>query len=823
MLVAFLAFLSAQTSVVTISRLQPGLEFEQLYHYPEANRQLFLDDEYVSCFRFILRSEPGQVPGWETVSQTWRETGLPPLSEFPVQIKMEGPVTYRGHRTVFLDVFPWRLNDISGKWEILEHCEIRLTGAEIRSDYSEDALNRQDGTESYLILTTSEFLSTAQAFENLHENLLPSDRRLDVEIELADQFDISNRAALMREFLLDRMNVNPDLRYLLLLGSEETLPPIYHNSTPSDDYYTTPIENAALPQLATGRIPFPDPDDAASYYEKVEQYLLNPVPGSWKNKLLLLADDTNKNGGSFFSERKHVVYSDSIFTRLNTHLSVTPLYGTEYTPVPGIGWLVLPDMTEDVLTQLNSGVAMMNYIGHGSPTTLADEKILDMDRDLQQISDPVGAIWVVGTCKFGWYDYKEAMSEAVLAKDDGAVALIATTRDIPASGNFSFLDKLFSGIRDYVTDENDYRLADYLLELKIGSFYEELFHVLGDPALILPFPKTGDLVDESVLPPEIRLLESNTVMLNPNYSSDLAHLTVRGPNVPVVFSPYNDEDFEAEYHLPGELVYQGDFQGNCQFIVPLDFSQDEIRLRLYSENTGLENDLINRIQLITGIPVSPDFEDISDSSGPDITLMQNNSVIADGGVIFPPWELTAVFEDPSGINLMGVPGHELRYWLDDDPPVNLIADFIFENTSLGQAAVHFGEQEAGFHILNVEAWDNVNNRSLVQYQLEFSSETGFRVQNLLNYPNPFSRETWFTFQLSHSCRAEISIFTAEGIPVKTLKLPNAAAGYNSVYWDGLDAHGRQIANGTYLYRLKADSPHAGSLTETSKLIKIIDD
>ena len=39
----------------------------------------------------------------------------------------------------------------------------------------------------------------------------------------------------------------------------------------------------------------------------------------------------------------------------------------------------------NILDLINSGVSLINYIGHGSPTTLADEKIIDMDRDLNQI------------------------------------------------------------------------------------------------------------------------------------------------------------------------------------------------------------------------------------------------------------------------------------------------------------------------------------------------------------------------------------------------------------------------------------------------------
>lgn len=80
------------------------------------------------------------------------------------------------------------------------------------------------------------------------------------------------------------------------------------------------------------------------------------------------------------------------------------------------------------------------------------------------------------------------------------------------------------------------------------------------------------------------------------------------------------------------------------------------------------------------------------------------------------------------------------------------------------------------------------------------------IQQIYNYPNPFAEQTWFTYELRGNAPPEevkIKIFTIAGRLIKEIQVPASEMkiGLNTVFWDGKDADGDEIANGVYLYKL----------------------
>ena len=69
-----------------------------------------------------------------------------------------------------------------------------------------------------------------------------------------------------------------------------------------------------------------------------------------------------------------------------------------------------------------------------------------------------------------------------------------------------------------------------------------------------------------------------------------------------------------------------------------------------------------------------------------------------------------------------------------------------------------------------------------------------------NYPNPFNPTTVIQYQLARFSSVDLSIFNMIGEKVATLVSQEQPAGKYQVVWDG-----RFFANGTYVYRLKANS------------------
>ncbi len=704
----------------------------------------------------------------------------------------------------------------------------------LKSNDFEQALTSRNLDAEYLILTSMDLQPAAEMISTLHSDEVAEPYRLITEITNVDTLTMGNYEGYplnfaIRQYLLDRIADSPSLRYLLLLGDENYLPPIYTlgGDSPSDDFYTSAVEYTAIPQLATGRIPVHNIEDALQFTDKLRSYVLTPVPGNWRDKIMLLADDTNKSSNNIQIEMTHVAYSNALYQTLRDQFNVLTIYGTEYTPQPGPGWLVQPDMTADALATINSGVAMLNYIGHGSPTTLADEKIIDMDRDLQQIHDPVNAIWVVGTCKFGWYDEKDAMSEALLLKPDGAIALVAASRDIQPSSNYSYLNNFFSTIQDFVNNENDYRIGELVSFIKNDGPYEHLFHLLGDPAMRLPFPHMADVINDTGTSDTLRILEPMDIQLNPEYSDDNNYLIIKGPekNIMRGFPENNPTNF-LFYKLPGDVIYQGFMADQAQIIIPIDIQFCDTckgSFSVYSDigSGGEGSDLFSAVDNRLSLPITESTAEILDDEGPLITIQSNGAEVKPGGVLFPPYSIEITFSDESGINLMDAMGHGLRYWLDDPSGTSTLIPFFIYNTAIeGQAAVNFSSVTPGTHNLVIEAWDNINNKTQSAFELYFSSADHFYAENIFNYPNPFKDDTYFTFSLSGAASVNISIYTIEGQKIISVGEDLLPSGYNSIYWNGKDQASSTISNGAYFYKIRAVSSIGETFESINKLAKI---
>jgi hypothetical protein len=81
------------------------------------------------------------------------------------------------------------------------------------------------------------------------------------------------------------------------------------------------------------------------------------------------------------------------------------------------------------------------------------------------------------------------------------------------------------------------------------------------------------------------------------------------------------------------------------------------------------------------------------------------------------------------------------------------------------------------------------------------------------FPNPTSTLTSFTLELANSEEIRLEVFDLRGARVRTLAEGRTPAGRLTLTWDGRDAHGRRLADGLYLIRVRA-----GGLRETRSVL-----
>ncbi|HET6225951.1 MAG TPA: FlgD immunoglobulin-like domain containing protein [Bacteroidia bacterium] len=81
------------------------------------------------------------------------------------------------------------------------------------------------------------------------------------------------------------------------------------------------------------------------------------------------------------------------------------------------------------------------------------------------------------------------------------------------------------------------------------------------------------------------------------------------------------------------------------------------------------------------------------------------------------------------------------------------------------------------------------------------------------YPNPFENSVTISYALESTSPVYIEVFTLQGVSVKVLRNELEMLGSHEVVWDGKNANGTSVANGAYIYVIKAGSKQTyGKLT-----------
>ena len=684
----------------------------------------------------------------------------------------------------------------------------------------------------YLILTPTALINGAEEIQNIYSSDIEKKYYLDVEIKIID----SMTNIEINEFINDKISNNIDLKYLLILG-DETNSPFFTKSVscgednqyieyPTDDYYSSVNSNNFLnsidpmnkPRLATGRIPSSNLDKVMSYANKLRNYLENQDYGAWRSKVLLVSDDENKNGTDIEDEIRHTQNSDVIYKKISDITFSKTLYGPMYESIYSGGERRLPELTNDIISNLNNGVALINYIGHGDPQKWSAEHIINKDRDIDliDIKDNKLPIWVAGTCSFGRYDSVDSMAEALLFEVNGAISILGAARSINESVNKAFTDQFFEDLKLGLEGQNEIlRLGDLFLSAKnsLTDLYYSLpcnggylFDILGDPAITLPFPKEEmieNLLDMS-FPNSINVLETyNFNSLSPY--SYIEILEYQG-DMTILFE---QDDVALEFTPSPNLIYRSEYSNETCFTISEDMNNKSVFIKYYSEDFNLNN----FISISDLIEVESNNEnDINDTTGPNILFLLNGISLESNSYISDNSNITIHITDENGINTSNSIGHNTRYGFNDKNNLLYLAhneDYTFLNNCNGISFnIMLPEYLENQSKLFIESWDNANNKSLDSLSLNTVSKSdNNKIFNVYNFPNPLSDRTFFTYQIkdftSTRVITELNIYTQSGLLINQINHEtNIASNFISIEWDGMDSEYNLLPNGTYLYTLE---------------------
>ena len=617
-------------------------------------------------------------------------------------------------------------------------------------------------------------------------------------------------AQAIKNFFEDALSLADGLTFGLLVGDVPNLPTLYEGDYASDDLFVT--FNGGIPEIALGRFPAKSSGDVQAFVEKVIQYETDPEYGLWRQRITLVADDEAR---PLVNDTSHTSHSEELGQIIPPQLDIEKIYLMEYPESndASLYGVTKPEATEDLFNWLAQGTAIVNFIGHGSYYKWAQEGILDKNRgDISFIQTGNKLpLWIAGTCAWGEFDNTayDAFSEDIIRLEgNGAIAIITTSRSVYEGPNWVFLRTLYGAL--FPDGEiADIPLGNILQSVKIGSITGKVFHLFGDPAMKIQFPRES--IDLTLSEP-LEILSPETASSDFSQEGGMGFLVVRESDrmIEREYSYISNSGLvnsSISYSIPGSILSLGEisftgFQVSGDFWIPMDITGSEIDVKMYIKD---ENNVAEAIGFRSEVEVSLET-DLNDFSGPDITLFTSeNREVGFGDHVEENSNLVLSLYDLSGINLSGEPGHEIQLTkINSGEIIMLTNQFIYNLNDItsGTIPLDLNEFTFPFHV-NIQCWDNANNSTNKEILLNSLSGSGLKLFNVYNYPNPFKDDTQFTFEITENARVSVSIYTLDGTKLKVIPLEDYPGGYHHVYWDGKDAFGKEISNGVYIYRIKA--------------------
>jgi len=580
--------------------------------------------------------------------------------------------------------------------------------------------------------------------------------------------------------------------------------------------------NGAIPEVAIGRFPAQNIDEANNYIDKLIEFESNPDLGLWRQRVTLIADDGARpedTPSELNIGKSHTLNSEILSDIIPKEIEKYKLYMMEFpeeSNATSFG-VAKPEATSTLFDILEKGTAIINYIGHGSAHQWAQERLLFQDRgDLQLINTEMKLpIWIAGTCSWGHFDDigRESFSEELIRQpNNGASAIITTSRPITVTSNQYYEEQLFNKIFPDGEVSNE-SIGMILQSIKTGNQEGEYFHLFGDPAMKLPLP-TEQVNITSIRPDTLVTLMESTYNAEQNFTQNggtgFAIINEAERQVTREYNFLSNVE-SISYKLPGPTMFRGQFSFtdnsiNGQFRIPKDISptSNSTSLKLYAtsnDDIPLEGiGVLDSLHVIQGGNTNDEF-------GPIITFeTETGRILRTGDHIEENENILIRLTDPLGINLTGEMGHHIVLSdLIQDTHNNITDDFIYDNNSITTGTIELNQNNMESEIyLGVKAWDSANNPSETDIKLYEIKEAKLKLYNVLNFPNPFNNSTQFTFELSQSAEVKITIFTLGGKKIMEIEANNYGIGFHSIDWNGKDAFGDEIANGVYLYRLAAN-------------------
>ena len=587
--------------------------------------------------------------------------------------------------------------------------------------------------------------------------------------------------------------------------------------------------------------------------EKIRRYEHDAARDDWRTRIGLVADDGQTSNG----ETDGALHLNQSETLIGEYVpeAVQPkkVYLVEYPTENVARGRRKTSVTADYISTINtSGVLLLNWIGHGNPRVWAHEFVFERETTPQQMNNADKPFFLTAaTCDFARFDLADVQSGAevmVLQEVGGAIGTFSAARVVFAYANAEINQEFYTNLFKREEDGTIPRLGDvmYRVKQRFSGDNDEKFFLMADPTLRLLIPPQ-DVVFETINGAEvgeneIRVEALSTVTVTGYIAktgsenidegfNGIATVSLRDAirNVTVV----DNDQFQTvnNFSLPGAALSRGAYKVengrfSAEFVVPKDisFSDENARLYGYAIADDDRTAMGTTDELVVNGVASENFDD---DEGPEISIFMDSRRFLAGDVVRPNPILIVDLSDDTGINTTGIGvGHGIQAFFNEGAIVEDITETFstsLEDSRSGTATTQIFSLGAGHHTVRVRAWDVLNNMS--------EATTSFRIANddegvvtswVMNYPNPFSDNTWIRFKhnVSGPFNAVVNIYDMQG--KRVFESPMAVEDMQTaeVMWDGRDSLGNSLPTGIYVAVIEVTDSSGGSAQVSGKLTLI---
>jgi hypothetical protein len=647
---------------------------------------------------------------------------------------------------------------------------IRVTVVDAQKIYNEFSSGTPDGTAYRMLMKM--FYDRGLQNNDLPQSLL-----------LFGDGSYDNRALLN--------NTSNNIRRLLTYQNTNSTNTI--NAYTCDDYFgymqdgdggsTSTTSNLVAAQkmsIGVGRLPVYKLEQAKTVVDKTISYMENALRGIWKNRVLFLGDDEDKN--------EHVNYVDNvakITEQQNPDILIRKLYLDAYkqeTTAAGQRYPMVNTLLDNYIQQ---GILMVNYMGHGSPNAWTSEQVMTASKILNMANDKY-PLFVTATCDFTCFDqfYDSGGEQFLWNKTGGTMALVSTVRTVYSAPNAKLNNYFAKSVFERDENDNPITLGEAVKRAKnqqTDSSNKFAFALLGDPALKLVYPHEGKVATDSINHFAINSAVLDTlsaldeVTLAGHIETKLGDLitSFNGivyvqvfDKIDTITTLCNDctgTDTAFRYLDRPNAIYSGSARvenGKFQFsfMVPKDirynFGTGRIVYYATEDNLGMEAN-----GNIEGFIIGGESSNyIAENKGPDVTLYMNVPEFRNGGKVNSSPLFVANVYDESGINTIGNGiGHDIvmklyqqknnEYVLLQELIVNDYYTSFLGSYKEGRVEYLLRDLEVGKYKIWFRVWDLQNNSTTDEISFEVSKDIKIGVETDYYY-DPEIGEV--TFVIDHN-------------------------------------------------------------------------